>query len=177
MPSFRARSPCVLPAHLMASSVVMAEIIAPAMLLVNSPRYPFLRNPYGMTIDIGKRVKGLRNALGLTQKQLAQKVGISQPSIANIEGGRTEELRGPTLAGLCKALNTNQDYLLTGKGDPGPIAIVTIDHKELLDIWSALDDLSRDSLLTSARALLDRQDKGKPSAANPFPKAKKIHGQ
>lgn len=41
-----------------------------------------------LNASIGQNIKAARNAIGLTQQQLAEKVGLSRPQIANIEGGK-----------------------------------------------------------------------------------------
>jgi transcriptional regulator with XRE-family HTH domain len=38
--------------------------------------------------NVGERVRALRAARGLTQRELAGRVRISRPSIANVEAGR-----------------------------------------------------------------------------------------
>ena len=38
--------------------------------------------------NVGERVRALRAARGLTQRELAGRVQISRPSIANVEAGR-----------------------------------------------------------------------------------------
>lgn len=49
-------------------------------------------------LSIGQQVRALRQAAGLTQTQLAERTGGSQPGIAQLEAGR----RVPTLATLEK---------------------------------------------------------------------------
>jgi transcriptional regulator with XRE-family HTH domain len=119
------------------------------------------------------RVKGLRKTRGYTQVSLAKAAGVTQAAISAIETGRTVELSGDLLEALCRVLHTNAAYLIRGKGDPGPTAIVSIDRREIIDIWQELDEASRDSLLLSARTLLDRQQRGKPTVSNPFPSKSK----
>ncbi|MBE3586531.1 MAG: helix-turn-helix transcriptional regulator [Thermoanaerobacter sp.] len=71
---------------------------------------------------IGKRIKELREQLGLTQEELAEKVGISRSALANYESGLREP-KGDILVRFANALNTTTDYLLgktsrTDKPDP-----------------------------------------------------------
>lgn len=42
--------------------------------------------------EIGAQVAARRNALGLTQAEVARKVGMSRPSVANVEVGRQRVL-------------------------------------------------------------------------------------
>lgn len=66
-------------------------------------------------MKIANRIKELRLERGMTQKQLAQAVGCSQPMIAMWEKEECE----PTASAIVKlseALNCTTDYLL-GKTD------------------------------------------------------------
>lgn len=94
---------------------------------------------YGMKADriykhLGSRIKALRKALGRTQDQIANQVGMSRASLANIEAGRQKvlvhqlfdfaealELESPTdlLPPLQSAANRNpagSDLPLTTEG-------------------------------------------------------------
>ncbi|MBU2568162.1 MAG: helix-turn-helix domain-containing protein [Elusimicrobia bacterium] len=55
--------------------------------------------------SIGDRIKGIRNQKGLTQKQFAKKLKVSQQLISRIESGR-ENISIITLKNIAKALNT-----------------------------------------------------------------------
>ncbi len=39
-------------------------------------------------VGIGERVKAARESMGITQRHLAATIGVSEPSIQNIEAGR-----------------------------------------------------------------------------------------
>lgn len=51
--------------------------------------------------DVGKRIKELRNNLGLSQEKLALKAGIDRTYLAGIENGK----RNATLISLEKIVN------------------------------------------------------------------------
>ena len=62
-------------------------------------------------MTVSEKIKELRKALGLNQKQLAEKAGLSAPVISYYESNQ----RLPdfvSLHRLCKALNTNPNVLL-----------------------------------------------------------------
>ena len=71
----------------------------------------------GKEIDystIGKRIKSRREALGMTQRKLADSVGVSSSFIGHLE--RAEKVPSvETLARLCAAMDMSMDYLLFGK--------------------------------------------------------------
>lgn len=61
---------------------------------------------------LGEKVKTLRKALKITQKELAMAVGVSQSTIGMIEGNK-QGASNDTLLKLAKALNTTVDNLLS----------------------------------------------------------------
>lgn len=63
---------------------------------------------------IGSRIKEARTALGWSQVQLAEEVGVSQSSIGNIESGLRQRPR--ELVSIAKALRVSPEWLETGKG-------------------------------------------------------------
>ena len=63
--------------------------------------------------SIGKRIAEKRTAKGISQKQLSEKVHVSQSIIAKIEKGE-RNIQNDLLIMLADELNTNTDYLLRG---------------------------------------------------------------
>ena len=61
--------------------------------------------------EVGQRLATLRQAQGLTQKQLAEKTGVSQQDIAYWER-QAPAPRGEILPKLCSILNVSADELL-----------------------------------------------------------------
>ena len=119
----------------------------------------------------GARIRALRLARGMKQKDLAKAVGIAAPSLSELETGQSKEPSGPVLAALCRTLHTNSEWLLTGTGDPGAYATLGGDEAELQAIWSELPPPGRVALLSAARGLRDAYVPA-PSATNPFPKSR-----
>jgi len=67
-------------------------------------------------IEIGKRLRKLREQLGWSQATLAKKIGFSQKAISHWEKGERDI---PTKALIeLKKLGVNIDWLLTGEGEP-----------------------------------------------------------
>lgn len=64
-------------------------------------------------VDIAMQVHNLRKERGLTQKQLAKLIGISQPNVARIESGDYTSYSFRTLGKVAKALNTNLNVIFT----------------------------------------------------------------
>ena len=62
--------------------------------------------------SIGKRIKLTRIKLGVLQKDLAEKIGISKPHMSNIETAHTK-IGLETLVAIANALNTSVDEFLS----------------------------------------------------------------
>lgn len=65
---------------------------------------------------MGDRVKLIRKALGLTQEQLAQRLGVGKTALSMIETGKARlSTRNRNI--LVQELNVNPDWLETNKGE------------------------------------------------------------
>jgi transcriptional regulator with XRE-family HTH domain len=62
---------------------------------------------------LGERMRELRAERGLTQLRLAERSGISRPSIANVEAGR-QNISLRQLCALAAALGIGVEELLAG---------------------------------------------------------------
>jgi len=102
---------------------------------------------------IGQRVAALRTARRLSQRKLAELCGVSQPTVANIERGRTNEVKGYVLEALAVALNTTVAYLLHGVVNENEHE-VSMFAVELSTIFRRLEPADQDTLLRMARTML-----------------------
>ena len=65
---------------------------------------------------MGGRVKLIRKALGITQEQLAQRLGVGKTALSMIETGKTRlSTRNRNI--LIQELNVNPNWLETGRGE------------------------------------------------------------
>jgi predicted transcriptional regulator len=65
---------------------------------------------------LAKEIIALRKGLNLTQKQLADRAGTSQPAIARVESGNYRNLSLSFLRRLAEALEARADIHLRRKG-------------------------------------------------------------
>lgn len=102
----------------------------------------------------GGRVVDLRKQRKMSQTALAAKVGISQPSLSDIENNETTvaHIRAKTLQRLALHLHTNTKYLETGAGSP--TAPTGTSLKKIVDIFPNLSEKAKDRLIGYAEALL-----------------------
>ncbi|MFD2637728.1 helix-turn-helix domain-containing protein [Piscibacillus salipiscarius] len=67
-------------------------------------------------MDIGKKLKNLRERRGLQQVELAYKINVSQTKMNKIETGYQKKIEPEILTNIAEALDVSTDYLL-GKTD------------------------------------------------------------
>ena len=102
---------------------------------------------------IGQRVKLKRIARGLSGAALARLVGISGPSLWEIENCETKSVKASTLLGLVEHLHATADYILTG-GDGRMGAELPAMESELIYSIRHLSPEKRVALLEYARYLV-----------------------
>lgn len=65
---------------------------------------------------MNKRIKELRKALGLTQQEFADKIGVKRNSMANYETGRNTPIDAIVVS-ICRIFNVSEEWLRTGQGE------------------------------------------------------------
>lgn len=65
---------------------------------------------------MGERIKKLRKALGLTQKEFGERIGVKPNTIGTYEIGRNEPIDA-VLTLICREFNVNEKWLRTGEGE------------------------------------------------------------
>lgn len=65
-------------------------------------------------LEIGQRIRGCRENLGLSQEEAAERCGISPSFYSNIERG-IKIMSLETFSSICVAMSVSPDYLLSGK--------------------------------------------------------------
>ena len=71
-------------------------------------------------IDIKKVIKQHRLEAGLTMKELADLVGVSEATVSRWESGNIATMKHSQISKLCKALGINPASLVPGIDTPSP---------------------------------------------------------
>ena len=90
---------------------------------------------------IGERIRNRRIQLGLSQEQLAERMGYKSRSAINKVEKSVNEVSQAKILGYAEALNTTTQYLLGMTSDPSPAIQKTIkdlqSEKVINAYWSA----------------------------------------
>lgn len=99
-------------------------------------------------VQFGQRLKALRKQKGLTQKDLAERVGVRQAQLNKYEGG-TNAPALEKVVELAEVLDVTVDYLLSGdQSAPKPLHNV-----RLWDRFKTLQELPKDDLESVIKVL------------------------
>ena len=63
-----------------------------------------------------ERIKELRKALGLTQQEFSDRIGVKRNTIAQYESGRNEPLDA-VITLICRTYGVSEEWLRSGKGE------------------------------------------------------------
>ena len=97
-----------------------------------------------------QRVRTVRQALDLTQKEFAQQIGLAQTALSMIEVGKNT-LTDKVVKLICAEFGVNETWIRTGKG----VMLTESPYmKELCDILVNLTPETQRYLLLMARELL-----------------------
>lgn len=103
---------------------------------------------------MNERIIELRKLLNLSQTEFAEKIGMKQTSLSEIERG-INSVRDSHIITICSIFSVNEDWLRNGIGE-----IFTYNTKRFNDFFEVYSDLNshfQDFLLTCAKELLNTQ--------------------
>ncbi len=89
-------------------------------------------------MEMAERIKERRKAMGYTQTELGEKLGLQASAIAKYENGRVENIKRSTIADMAEVLGCSPSYLM-GWSDSAE------------DIKSKDDPLTLDEMPTSEK--------------------------
>ena len=110
---------------------------------------------------IGAKIRMRRGEIGMTQTQLAQKIGVTFQQVQKYEQG-TNRVGGSRLAGVAKALEVPVSYFFDQSADDLEVAQGSLLHGRgavsLLKAYAAIkDQRQRTALVNLTRALIGEE--------------------
>jgi transcriptional regulator with XRE-family HTH domain len=70
-----------------------------------------------MVKTLGARIRQARLRYGMSQAELARRIGISSTALNQIESGKTPDPGVSRIVGIASVLGVSTDYLLLGRKD------------------------------------------------------------
>ena len=70
-----------------------------------------------MAKTLGDRIRHARVRYGMSQAELARRIGISSTALNQIESGKTPDPGVSRIVGISSVLGVSTDYLLLGRKD------------------------------------------------------------
>lgn len=113
-----------------------------------------------LPMNIGDRVREARKEKGLSQGQLATRIGIRQPTLSDLENG--ESASTSHIAKIASVLEVSALWLETGRGPKNHVAAVNDEDDELgnvsqlIALYKEATTGGRELILTTARNVAKR---------------------
>lgn len=119
--------------------------------LTTAVAMPRKRRPLAQNLadSIGERIAHLRRLRGITQKDLAVRLGVTQPIISGYERGELR-VHGDVLIELTRILKVSADEIL---GTVPPSPAVTAKDKYLLERFARISELPKRDRLALLRTI------------------------
>lgn len=102
-------------------------------------------------MEMAERIRERRILIGLTQKELGEKLGLQKSAIAKYENGRVENIKRNIIANMAKVLECSPAYLMGWEDEPPdlPEHAYNLNSKEelLLTDFRTLNEQGQDYIL------------------------------
>lgn len=129
---------------------------------------------------VGGRIQAARLTKGLTQDQLAARIGVSKGAVSQWEAGGIKNLTAMNLLRFCEVTEVSARWILIGKekdGTPVPMGrpvYLEPDESDLIATFRVLDNAHQDTLVKVAHQYLLLAASQHPTRTNPYPKPPKV---
>jgi transcriptional regulator with XRE-family HTH domain len=107
---------------------------------------------------LGRVVRSQRERLRLTQKELAEQVGVSRSAISELEAGRIVQPRATVFARLGKALGLPAAALLAAAGYPEAELLLDVEADEIVVLAASLGQIAGNEREWLRARLLELRD-------------------
>lgn len=105
---------------------------------------------------MNKRLKEVRNLIGLSQTEFAERLFLSHDLISSMERGK-RKITERTIEAICQEFDINKEWLVNGNGDIFKDCLKEIDVdedvKELTRMIFLLDQEDREAILSMVKLL------------------------
>ena len=102
----------------------------------------------------GDRIKQARMAAGLSQEELADKIGVKFSVISKYETGRVKNLKRETIASLAEALNVKPSWLMCMDDESSNMELRENMRSDLQLLFDAAEDAPSSAILEAAALIM-----------------------
>lgn len=107
---------------------------------------------------IYERVKEIRMSLGISQREFAKRIYITQSFYGDIELGK-KSINDRIIQLISTQFNVNKDWIKTGEGEMFTNPPPDIRRERLMEIYNQLPEWLQDCLLEQSNLLLKKYKK------------------
>lgn len=111
-------------------------------------------------MDIGERIKQVRKAVGKTQQEFADAIGLKRNTIANYEIGQIQP-SDRTIADICRVFSVSEEWLRTGAGGDDAMFIKVSKDEEMDFILGQISGSQDETIKRFIRAYWNLEEKEK----------------
>lgn len=104
-------------------------------------------------MDMGERIKSRRVEMGLTQEELAGRLGLQKSAIAKYENGRVENIKRSIIQKMAAVLDCSPCFLM-GFDDAPAAPALSLDELEMVREFRALPPECQQTIRSNIRFLL-----------------------
>ncbi len=91
-------------------------------------------------MKMGDRIKEKRMVAGLTQEELAERIGVQKSAIAKYESGRVENIKRSKIQLLADILGTTPAYLMGWEEEPDTSSTTITNEEKMLKLKKETTD-------------------------------------
>lgn len=102
----------------------------------------------------GDRIRKARLAAGMTQEDLAKKIGVKYPAIHKYESGKVVNLKRETISALAEALNVKPSWLMCLDDEESNLPERENLREELRILFDAAEDAPKSAILEAAALIM-----------------------
>lgn len=111
-------------------------------------------------MEIGERIKQARKAVGKTQQEFADAIGLKRNTIANYEIGQIQP-SDRTIADICRVFSISEEWLRTGAGGDDAMFIKVSKDEEMDFILGQISGSQDETIKRFIRAYWNLEEKEK----------------
>lgn len=112
-------------------------------------------------MSVGEKIKSLRKAMGLTQTELGERVGVQKNAVSKWECGRVTEIPTATVKALAALFDVPTSYLIDDEPNqaPSPRDILEEVDVAFYGEYRELSDDDKDTIRDMVRVMRERRAK------------------